>query len=587
MFPLVWFKRAVIISSIIIIAAVIFELKHKPAITTAASDSCMKCHSDIKSVGKSHPTSVFGCAKCHGGNKYATTKEEAHQGMVLNPSRMENVDKYCSDCHADIIERLKKSIMVTNRGIIGVLNEKLGKNEGYLSVSKLEKSNNSSFTINYYRKMCGACHVNQLQSIFTKDRVRGGGCVDCHGIKNRNNPHTILTTNIPSSNCTKCHNRSNRIGLSYFGQFESAGYGTPYKHGIFSHTIKGGGRYYLKLHSDIHWEKAKMECIDCHVENGVMGDMNTHKRFKTQVVVQCEDCHNPLWGKPNKLAKILAVENSKINIPPDTLIAYTHKDFKPIYNLQKDKNTGKISFYRKLDAKEIPMTAMSSRPYHTLGIHKRLSCQSCHSEWLPSCYGCHVANFKNKKQFDWISHKPTKGAFREFASFNRFANPALGIGWNGKITTFGPGCQSFITIYSEGIKPQKQFHKLVFAPWDAHTTRLNPKNCLDCHLNSETLGLGRGSLYIKNSKINFSPIYNSRQSGLPIDFPLDAFVDINGKQLQDVSAKNERALNKSELEKIISSSTCIMCHKDYSDNIYKNFKQSKKLFLEGKAPCSK
>jgi hypothetical protein len=586
MFQLAWFKWAVIISSIIIITSVIFESKHKNTISTSP-DNCIKCHSDIKDIGKSHPISIFGCAKCHGGNKYATTKKEAHKGIVLNPSRLEYVDKYCLNCHADIIERLKNSIMVTNKGIIGVLNEKLGKNEGYLSVSEIEKNDNNSFAINYYRKMCGACHVNQLQSIFPKNKVRGGGCIDCHGVKNKNNPHTILTTRIPSSNCTKCHNRSNRIGLSYFGQFESAGYGTPYKHGRFSNIIKGGGRYYLKLHSDIHWQKAKMDCIDCHLENGIMGDGDSYKRFENQVIIQCEDCHKPQWGKANKLAKTLAFDNGKINIEPNTLIAYTHKNFNPIYNLQKDKNTNKICFYRKMDGKKIPMTLMSDKPYHNSDIHKRLSCQSCHSEWLPSCYGCHVANFENKKQYDWLSHKPTKGSFREFSSFNRFRNPALGIGWKGKITTFGPGCQSFVTVYSKGIKPKKQFHKLVFAPWDPHTTRLNPKNCIDCHMNPEALGLGRGELYIKNNKINFSPIYDSKKSGLPIDFPLDAFVDIYGKQLQDVSMKNERALNKKELKKIISSSVCIMCHESYFDDIYKNFDKSKKLFLERKTPCSK
>ncbi len=581
-----WFRWIAVISALFVVVVVAFKFSLEKKTTIKAVDSCVVCHSNIKTIGKSHPISVFGCATCHGGNRYATDKNVAHKGMVKNPARLEYASKYCAKCHSDVIDRVEKSIMATNKGIIGVLNKKYLGIDSYPSIEEIKELKTDNLTVNYFRKMCAACHINQLQSIFSKQKVRGGGCVDCHGVKEKNNPHTILTTRIPSSNCLKCHNRSNRIGLAYFGQFQSAGYGTPYKHGEFSHVIKGGGRYYLKLHADIHWQKAHLECIDCHTEHGIMGDGYEHKRFEDQVVIQCEDCHSPQFGKPNELAKLLAQTNAKIPLRDGLEIAYTHKDFRPIYNLQKDKN-GKILFYRKLDGKPMEMKLMSNKPYHTLDIHKKLSCQACHSEWMPSCYGCHVANFKNKKQFDWLLHKPTKGAFREFSSFNRFSHPTLGVGWKGKIMPFAPGCQSFVTVYSNGIKPEKQFYRLFFASWDPHTTQLKSRSCTDCHFNPTTLGLGRGSLHIKDNKIIFSPVYNSRLSGLPIDFPLDAFVNIEGKQLQGVSIKTERAFNKKEINSIVSAYSCILCHGSYSDKVYKDFKKSKRLFLEGKTPCSK
>jgi hypothetical protein len=52
--------------------------------------------------------------------------------------------------------------------------------------------------------------------------------------------HARYTTRIPTANCLKCHNRSNRIGLSYEGIFESEGYGTPYRHGKRSHLLQPG-----------------------------------------------------------------------------------------------------------------------------------------------------------------------------------------------------------------------------------------------------------------------------------------------------------------------------------------------------------
>ncbi len=585
MVKLAWFKVLVIAFSFFIIAVafkLIFFSNNR--VRSLNPDSCVFCHKNIKTVGRSHPIAFFGCASCHGGDRYSFNKKIAHKGMVLNPARLEYVDKYCGKCHSDVIERVNKSIMVTLRGVVGVLGEKfLGKGE-YFSISEIKKMK-PDLTINYYRKMCAACHVNQLQTIFrNKERVRGGGCVDCHGVKVNGNPHVILTTLIPSSNCLRCHNRSNRIGLAYFGEFQSAGYGTPYKNGRFSHVIRGGGRYYLKLHADIHWKKAKLQCVDCHSERGVMGDGYDHRRFEEQVVIQCIDCHKPQFGKPDKLADLLAQTNGKIKIKKDVEIAYTHKDFRPIYNLQMDKY-GNIFFYRKLDGKKIRMKLLNDKPYHSLKIHKDVSCQACHSEWLPSCYGCHVAAFKDYKQYDWISHKPTMGAFREFSSFNRFTHPTLGIGWKGKVMPFGPGCQSFVSVFKGG-KLIKQFHKIVLAAWDPHTTQLKSRSCEDCHFNPITLGLGRGNLHIIGDKIVFKPIFNSKLSGLPISYPLDAFLNVNGKQLQGTSYKGERAFNKDELEKIIAAYSCIICHSNYSDKIYKNFSKSKELFIKRKTPCS-
>ena len=588
MVKLKWFKIAVVISSIIIMfVSLRILLNNKERGKSLNPDSCVYCHKNIKTVGRAHPISIFGCASCHGGDKYSFNKNEAHRGMVLNPARLEYVDKYCGKCHADVIERVDNSIMVTEKGVLGVLHEKFtGKGE-FLSVDKVKDIKNPDLTTNYFKKMCAACHVNQLQTIFkNRERVRGGGCVDCHGVKEKGNSHTILTTLIPSSNCLKCHNRSNRIGLAYFGEYQSAGYGTPYKNGKFSHVIRGGGRYYLKLHADIHWRLAKLECIDCHTEWGLMGDGLNHKRFEDQVVIQCVDCHEPMFGKPNKLAYLLAETNGKIKLKKGVEIAYTHKDFRPIYNLQKDKD-GNIYFYRKLDGKRLKMKLLNDNAaYHNLKIHKRLSCQACHSEWLPSCYGCHVAAFKDRKQYDWLLHKATLGAFREYSSFNRFAHPTLGIGWKGKVMPFGPGCQSFVSVYNKG-KLIKQFHRMFMAAWDPHTTQLKSRRCVDCHFNPITLGLGRGSLHIKNNKLIFNPIYNSKLSGLPISYPLDAFVDVHGKELQGVSYKGERAFNGKELRKIIAVYGCILCHSKYSDKIYKNFDLSKREFLEKKTPCSK
>ncbi len=118
--------------------------------------------------------------------------------------------------------------------------------------------------------------------------------------------HRKFSTKIPSENCVKCHNRSNRIGPSYFGKFESEGYGTPYKDGEFSNKLDSS-RFYYELPADVHHEKAGLDCIDCHTEVGVMGDGKEHKHMEDAVDIKCKDCHSPTFKEflPDTLAETL------------------------------------------------------------------------------------------------------------------------------------------------------------------------------------------------------------------------------------------------------------------------------------------
>ena len=568
--------------ALIIIAISLYKNIQLSTTTPSKPDQCMSCHKSTTPMDKSHPYEIFGCFKCHGGNKFATDKKNAHKYMVLNPSRLEHANRFCGECHSEIIKRVKNSIMQTQNGILGVLEYQWKEKKSHKNlkgIEELKENNQSSIAQNHFRKACGACHINQNEKIFDNQKyARGGGCVDCHRVAKKEGNHPKLSTKIPSSNCLKCHNRSNRIGLSYFGKFESEGYGTPYKNGNFSNKLDDSRSFY-QLPADIHHTKVKMECIDCHSEKGVMGDKKRVYHMEEAVDINCKDCHKPKFKKADKLAIKLSDLNQNIPMPKD--IAYTSKKNSPLYNLQiEDKN---ISFYRKLDGKAFKLSKMSNRAYHSLDIHKRLDCSACHSSWMPSCYGCHEVYFENGKQFDWVEKKITKGEWKEFRSFLRFESPSLGVGYNKKIMPFAPGCQVIGTLFKD--KKIKQFHSMAMAGWDPHTTQKKSRECIDCHFNPATLGLGRGILDIKDKNITFSPFYNSTKSGQPFNYPIDGFISTKGKQFQTTSRKNARGFNKKELIKIIEAYKCIICHRDYDDKIYKDFNKSKKLFYDRKSKC--
>ncbi len=573
------YKLLAIVSTFLIFVFVFKQLE-KPRVVRSSPDQCMSCHSSYQSIDNSHPVELFGCASCHGGNQLATTKESAHVAMVKNPSRLEHADKYCGSCHSDIIHRIKMSPMENQRGIKHVLQEQwVEKSTGLDNKEFAEELANSHFA-----KACASCHINQDEDIFhDKSLAKGGGCANCHRVEEKEEgKHTKFTTRIPSKTCLKCHNRSNRIGTSYFGKFESEGYGTPYKKGEFTNKLDST-RFYYELPADVHHEKAGLDCIDCHTEIGVMGDGRKNIHMEDAVDIKCTDCHDAKFKTmlPDTLAEKLLTLNGTMPMPES--IAYSERKNAPIYNLQKNEED-EVKFYRKRDGKAFDLTKMSDKPYHNSSIHERLDCSACHTQWMASCYGCHEVYFENGKQYDWVKKEMTDGKWMEFRSFLRFESPSLGIGYNEKIMPFAPGCQVIGTVFKD--KEIEQFHAMAMAGWDPHTTG-KARTCVDCHIDPASLGLGRGNLKIEKDKVSFSPFYNSSKSGMDFDYPIDAFVSLEGKQFQTTSREKARSFNKEELNRVIEAYKCILCHREYDDKIYEDFEKSKLLFDEGKTSCLK
>jgi hypothetical protein len=553
---------------------------------STAPDRCVSCHHrTTHTLDRYHPLSSFGCATCHGGDPDATDQASAHRGIVRNPARLEHARIFCIKCHEPIIRRIERSLMQTQSGILNVLKYQWGETHDLNSTRTLQdiarERNASSLAEDHFAKACAACHVNQDEAVFDNPATaRGGGCSDCHRLtKTDGDDHARYTTRIPNANCLKCHNRSNRIGLSYRGIFESEGYGTPYKQGKRTHRLPDG-RFFYPLPADVHHRDGNMSCIDCHTEKGVMGDGKTHRHMEEAEDVKCRDCHRPKMAKPDGLAKLLSHLNGRT--PTPKRIAYTAKMDAPLYHVQEAN--GSLLLYRKHDGKPLPLPRMSDAPYHTAPMHRRLDCSACHASWAPSCYGCHEVHFEKGKQYDWIKRKFTRGQWQEYRSFLRFESPSLGIGYNGKVMPFAPGCQVIGTLFTD--KKVEQFHAMAMAGWDPHTTQKESRACVDCHFNPATLGLGRGNLDIRDGNISFAPFFDSRKSGMPFDYPIDAFVSTEGKPFQTTSRRQARGFNRDELHRIIEAYRCILCHDRYDDPIYRDFNASKARFKRRETPCA-
>ena len=122
--------------------------------------------------------------------------------------------------------------------------------------------------------------------------------------------------------------------------------------------------------------------------------------------------------------------------------------------------------------------------------------------------------------------------------------------------------------------------------FDPHTTALSAPLCPTCHMDPKVLGLGEGSLKITGHGLHFTPLYNSRASGLGIAFPLDAFVSTDGEPLQLASREAARPFNKEELQRITRVAQCLPCHDTYKDPIYREYDRSLSRFRSGEARCN-
>lgn len=595
-------KRVFAISSLIVLALlVILKEGHQQNPGLQYRDRCMSCHHQLNDPDHAHPLKAFGCASCHLGNPWSLDKERAHVGMVANPGDLRVVDQTCGrpSCHADIVHRVKRGVMATNLGILDSLQENWleGKFSRVGVRDLLVSSAPKNAAIDQYRKMCAGCHLWKKRGA-GQDEIsrRGGGCSDCHvpdstlptpfskGLRT----HPELTVRIPSANCLKCHNRSARIGLSYFGHYESAGYGTPYHGKGFTQRRLSGRRFFLDVTADVHFRKVGMTCVDCHTATGVMGDGKEYDKMEQQVDITCRACHSPSFGKvadPKSVAYLLSDANRRVPDCRGKSIAWTKRGT-PIYNLQLRR--GKALFFRKLDGRSVKLdTASGKKPYHMLQGHGRLSCQSCHSSWMPQCYGCHIAYKTNENQRDWLTGEVTKGRWVEGRSYIRFLKPALGLRNNSLVYPISP-CQIFLpgSLPENGEgrnSPRKIFTVSAFDP---HTTSLRSRQCIDCHGDPKTLGLGEGILIRKNGKWEFRPIYDSKASHLGISFPLDGLMSEEQKMTDARRTDDTRPFIPGEIDRILSVDICIGCHKQYNDKIYQDFAVSLRRFQKDTSlPC--
>ena len=555
-------------------------------VTTAGFvEMCLSCHKDEK-LDAAHDGQVVGCSPCHLGDAMEIDKDKAHKGIVINPGDLRVVGKTCGveGCHPADVQKVKNSLMATNRGILSTLLYYWGERDtqnAEITVEQLLETGETSLALDYFRKLCATCHLwkqkNDLPGAPEFFNEKGGGCSACHYIlpegtkqttvtsfeeqeteqeiseadtkQKEKKPHPLIVKKVPEENCIRCHNRSGRIGISYTGIFEAEGYGTPYEKGELSSNRLPGDRFYLKLADDIHHAKG-MACIDCHTRDEIMGDGTQYAHYEEQLEISCEGCHSSAPGMTRKGKKITNIEQGK----------------------EKDK----FVLVGRNDGKIYPLN-MPKKDACTYPGHKRMTCEACHSTWVPQCYGCHAKRDASDTHLDKLTLEETPGWWEEGRSYIRYEKPMLGV-WEDEVVIVTPGCQDVVTLIDEQGNIEGGFNRFTMAAINPHTTQLKGRSCEDCHTSPKTIGLGEGTVVKKDGEWKFYPVGQGVDTlkGRTVGF--DSFVSIDGKQLQHGSRDNLRPFNGDELKRILRVGLCLKCHRDYNDPAYRDY--------DPKRPCS-
>ncbi len=182
----------------------------------------------------------LGCIACHGGKDGILTKEEAHEGIVIDPTQ--GAATACNACHPNEVETVPSSLHATQQGYFTAFERRGGDAE-------------STDFHAMFENRCAECHASCGQCHVSRPATVGGGLT--HGHMFRKQPSQ-------TNQCTACH--GSRIGDEFRGKNE----GIP---------------------ADTHYLSG-MNCMNCHTGVELHGDgtMPDH-RFANEAGPTCVTCH--------------------------------------------------------------------------------------------------------------------------------------------------------------------------------------------------------------------------------------------------------------------------------------------------------
>jgi cytochrome c551/c552 len=510
----------------------------------ASDNRCVSCHAAmLRGFNTAHAFAVKNCAACHAGDPSATAEDAAHDGLIAFPGELATAERACGACHANRVAGVSGNLMNTGHGIVHKTRAVIDGAVGEPGTANLQ-SLGDGVADSLLRKQCASCHLGQPKTARALDvtRDRGGGCLACHVNDYPDNAHPALTVRVDDGRCFGCHSRSGRISLSYTGLAEVP---PPDEPGALPELRLADGRPVERLPADVHY-LAGMSCIDCHTSVGLMAAAGDAAHQREAVDVACTDCHGN--GNPRLVLRDwppeLAGMRKHVPFAADagTHFLTTKKHGTPLWHIElrddgawlHTKNTGRVL--------RIPEPA---RGHHGEDdSHERLTCATCHSQWAPQCFGCHLEFEQAGEQWDHMERAVTPGRWSDRFWHADNGLPALGVNEHDTVDVFVPGM--IMTVAHPDLGEVKFLRR--FAPLSPHTTGAS-RSCESCHRSSDALGLGKGDIGIGTDGIEFEPQQKRLQDGLPAD----AWTNVDQSRGGRATLPGQRPFTQEEMKAVLGA----------------------------------
>ena len=342
---------------------------------------------------------------------------------------------------------------------------------------------------------CAACHIS-----YTDDgRSQSADQTIDHEEQGHARVH-ILSRAVPTDQCLHCHHRGARIGLSFTGRAQMpprlpSGPGVP-----GTTDVRFNGNYhYTDAETnppDIHHERG-LHCVDCHVQSAVMGDGNIWGHMDQATRIECRNCH----GLPGSQGTFADNEgNSLWNIDSSGA--------NPIL-------TSKVDQVEHVIPQIMDMLDPSSDRYNQraavamnsdhIKVDGGLECYSCHSSWVPNCFGCHFQRDERELGRNLVTREYEVGkAATDNKVFEGLRHFMMGPNSEGRTAPYIVGCQLLADVTApdgskilDFVMPETVNGKsgLALHPVHPHTVRTvgSVRTCEECHRSPPSLGLGSGN----------------------------------------------------------------------------------------------
>ncbi len=274
--------------------------------------------------------------------------------------------------------------------------------------------------------------------------------------------------------------------------------------------------------ADIHLQKG-MHCVDCHFQQDSHGNGRLYGETRNAVEVDCTDCHGSIQAratlKTSGPAKPEGGTDLRLLRTPWGDQRFYWKDGRLFQRSMLDQNQqweviqvldsitpGSPNYNEKarfaktvrVDGKTWGSTADDDAANPLAHRNQRMTCYSCHSAWIPTCFGCHLEMAANRKMpmlhneglvtRNWTSY-----------SFQILRDDIYMLGVDGTVTghrvaPVRSACAVLVSsqnsdrdwgYYQQQTVSAEGFSGQAFSPFVPHTVRTKEtRTCTDCHVSS-------------------------------------------------------------------------------------------------------